>query len=211
MLTTSEASGDVAGVGAILPALVSVGREGLSAACAGKGVHGFPVDGLWMSVPPALAALVRTELDLLPAGHLHDGFSAVLAAADIRLIYVCLRGLLAGETIPVAVGHHLIFRKTEGVCYIGITESGSAEIGYSFLLVTGHDAFTSSFHWRLGAVLSGGFFTDTKKSLRAFRRTLAGYDGNIGIRTSSSLAGLSDFSGETPPAPFCIRREPILW
>jgi hypothetical protein len=129
-----------------------------------------------MGVPPALAALVRAELDLLPAGHLHDGLSAVLAAADVRLVRSCLRGLLAGKAVPVAVRHHLIFRKTEGVCYIGITESGSAELGYSFLLVTGHDAFTSSFHWRLAAILSGGFFIETKKNLRAFRRTLAGIE-----------------------------------
>ena len=70
--------------------------------------------------------------------------------------------------------YDLIFRQTEGFCYIGITESGSAELGDFCFLVTGHDAFTSSFHWRLKAILSGGFFTETKKSLRAFRRTLAG-------------------------------------
>ncbi|MGI5892497.1 MAG: hypothetical protein ACOX7H_07225 [Bacillota bacterium] len=64
----------------------------------------------------------------------------------------------------MAVGHHLIFRKAEGIRYIGITESGAAELGDFYLLITGHDAFTSSFHWRFGAILSGGFFTETKKA-----------------------------------------------
>ena len=155
MPTTSEAPGDVAGVGAILPAFVSIGRKGLSAASAGEGVHGFSVDCLRMSIPPALAALVRAEFDLLSAGHLHDGLSAVLAAADVWLIRTCLRGLFTGEAVSVAVGHHLILGKTEGVCYIGITESGAAEFGDFYLLILRHDAFTSSFHWRWGAVLSG--------------------------------------------------------
>jgi hypothetical protein len=150
MAITSEATGDVTGVGAILPAPVPIGREGLSATGAGKGVDciGASCDSFRMSVPPALAALVRAELDLLPAGHLDDGLSAVLAAADIRLVLRGLCGFFTGQTVPVAERYDLILGETEGVCYIGITESGSAELGDFGFLFTGHDAFTSSFHWR---------------------------------------------------------------
>jgi len=166
MAVTSKAPCDVAGVGTILSAPVPVGCEGLSAVSAGKGVErtGASFDSLRMSVPPALAAFVRTELDLLPAGHLDDGLSAVLAAADIRIVLGGLSGFFTGQTVPVAERYDLILGETEGVCYIGITESGSAELGDFSFLFTGHDAFTSSFHWRLGAVLSGGFFTETKKA-----------------------------------------------
>ena len=103
MAVTSEASCDVAGVRTILPAPVPVGREGLSAVSAGKGVDstGASFDSLRMGVPPVLAAFVRTELDLFPAGYLDDGLSAVLADADLRLVLCGLRGLLTGEAIPV--------------------------------------------------------------------------------------------------------------
>jgi hypothetical protein len=101
-----------------------------------------------MSVPPALAAFVRTELDLLSAGHLDDGLSAVLAAADIRLVLGGLRRFFTSQTVPVAERYDLILGETESVCYIGITESGSTEFGDFGFLFTGHDAFTSSFHWR---------------------------------------------------------------
>ena len=101
-----------------------------------------------MSVPPALAAFVRTELDLLPAGHLDDGLSAVLAAANIRLVLSGLCRFFTGQTVPVAERYDLILGKTEGVCYIGLTESGSAELGDFGCLFTGHDTFPSSFHWR---------------------------------------------------------------
>jgi hypothetical protein len=150
MAITSEAPSDVAGVGAILPAPVPVCREGLSATGAGKGVDRISVsrDSFRVSIPPALAALVRAELDLLPAGHLDDGLSAVLAAADIRLVLSSLCRFFTGQTVPVAERYDLILGKTEGVCYIGITESGSAELGDFGFLFTGHDAFTSSFHWR---------------------------------------------------------------
>ena len=181
MAVTSEAPCDVAGVGTILSAPVPIGREGLSALGAGKGVDsiGASFDSLRMSVPPALAAFGRTELDLLPTGYLDDGLSAVLADTDLRLVLCGLRGFLTGEAVSMTEGNDLIFRQTEGVCYIGITESGSAELGDYCFLVTGHDAFTSSFHWRFGADLSGGFFTETKKSLRAFGRTLAGIADEI--------------------------------
>lgn len=131
---------------------------------AGKGVHGLSVDSLRMSIPPALAALVGAELDLLPAGYLHDGLSAVFAAADIRLVCLSCGSFLAVEAVPVAVGHHLILCETEGIRYIGIAESSSAELGDFCFLFTGHGIFTSSFHWRFGAILSGGFFTETKKA-----------------------------------------------
>ena len=150
MAITSEATGDVTGVGAILPAPVPIGREGLSATGAGKGVDciGASCDGFRVSIPPALATFVRTELDLLSAGHLDDRLSTVLAAADIRLILGGLCGLFSGQTVSVAERYDLILCETEGVCYIGITESGSAELGDFVFLFTGHDAFTSSFHWR---------------------------------------------------------------
>jgi len=137
-------------VGAILPAPVPVCREGLSATGAGKGVDRISVsrDSFRVSIPPALAALVRAELDLLSAGHLDDGLSAVLAAANIRLVLSGLCRFFTGQTVPVAERYDLILGKTEGVCYIGITESGSAELGDFGFLFTGHDTFTSSFHWR---------------------------------------------------------------
>lgn len=131
---------------------------------AGKGVHGLSVDSLRMSIPPALAALVGVDLDLLPAGYLHDGLSAVLADTDLRLLCLSCGSFLAVEAIPVVVGHHLILCETEGVRYIGITESGRPELGDFCFLFTDQGIFTSSFHWRFGAILSGGFFTKTKKA-----------------------------------------------
>ena len=71
-------------MGAVLPATVPVSGEGFPAACAGEAVHGFPVDLLWMGIPPCLPASGRAEFDPLDAVALGDGLST--AEADGQII-----------------------------------------------------------------------------------------------------------------------------
>ena len=87
-VTAFEPVCDIAGVRAVFPVPVPVGREPSAASGAGEEVDGLPVDLLGMCVPPAEAAGVTAEPGFLPSGLLPDRFPAETAVGAVRRILV---------------------------------------------------------------------------------------------------------------------------
>ena len=117
-LTTLKTGCNIAGVGAILPFGVAVGREGFPAAGAGEGINGFLLYRFRVGVPPLLAAAGRAELYLFSTGSLLQLLSTVEAdaasqvdtgigfcnyAAKVIFAAKCLDAILDRPTAPAMV------------------------------------------------------------------------------------------------------------
>ena len=89
MAVTSKPVPDVALMGAILPVVITIGSEGLPAACAGEGVDCCfsPVHGLRMMVPPRLAAFIATEGNMFMLWELLDWLAAISAERGILIFF----------------------------------------------------------------------------------------------------------------------------
>ena len=123
---------------AILPAFVSVGREGLPAASAGEGVHGFPVDLIEMRIPPSVSAGGGAELDCFLSGNLLYGFATASAAVGVwTIVYAFVRQSTI-KVVSIAESRDLILRQTERLCNCGISIAGIPELFDLFFLFIRH-------------------------------------------------------------------------
>lgn len=119
---------------------ISIGYEGLLAAGAGKGVKGFPVDGLRMCIPPFLPAGRRAEFDRLSAWNLSERLTAVFAAVYDRLYRGARIAYGSGQVVPAAEGGDLILRKAYGLRYGSVPVALAAQCMDLVFLLISHNA-----------------------------------------------------------------------
>jgi len=114
ILTAFEPGLDVAFMGAVFPMSIAVGREGLPAAGAGKGIHCFLPDAVGMFPPPIHPAFLAAEHTGLHPFHLRQRLAAFPADTLQRLQF-------SGQAVPPAEALDCIFGNAELVCHRSIS------------------------------------------------------------------------------------------
>jgi len=122
--------GNIAAVGAVFAAAVSVSGERVPAACAGKLIDRPAVDPVRVFCPPFLAACSAAEDAPLFLFLLHKR-PAALPASVRRIERFALR---EQKTVPAAKALHGIFGDPKLPADVGITEPLSAK-AYDFLFL----------------------------------------------------------------------------
>ena len=92
---------------------ISIGREWLPAAGAGKGIKGFAVDLVQMGVPPACTAVIGAELHRFASRCLSQRLATVEAAVRFRLFFYMHSGFGSGQITSAAESGHLVFRQAQ--------------------------------------------------------------------------------------------------
>lgn len=135
-ITASEAVCDVADVGAVFSVRISISRELLSAAGAGKMVNGLFVHHFRMRVPPTDTAAIGAELDRLSSGSLHQRLAAATAAVGIQPFFCVGLRLGTGQCIPSAESGYLILGEAQRLCNGRVSVAGLAELfDFKFLFI----------------------------------------------------------------------------
>ena len=128
-------------MGAVFSMTVSVGGKGLTAVGANIFIHRFLSYTLWVSVPPFLSALLRTETLWLSAGYLRYRLSAF--RADSRRLFRHFSAV-DRDVVSAAEGLNGVSRNGQGFGYFRIAASGFSHFDYLCFLMVCHVRTTSS-------------------------------------------------------------------
>ena len=128
-------------MGAVFSVTVSIGGKGLTAVVANIFIHRFLTYTLWVSVPPFLSALRRTETLRFSAGYLRYRLSAF--RADSRRLFRFFRAV-DHDVFSAAEGLDGISRNGQSFGYFRIAASGFSHFGYLCFLMVCHVRTTSS-------------------------------------------------------------------
>ena len=147
MAYTPKPVGNVAGMGAKLPAAVPVDGKLFPAGRASEGVDRFPLHQLQMSIPPLVPAGIAAEPFPLPPRILSNGLSALLTDC-----HICS----SSQTVPPAERFHRIDGNLELRCYPAIPRPIPAQGNDLLFLFVRHDGHLLKF-WSSGVIGQNGY------------------------------------------------------
>lgn len=147
MAHPSESVGNVAGMGAELPAAVPIDGELFPAGRAGNGIDRFPLHQFQVAVPPLVPACIAAEPFPLPPWILGNGLSALLAYCT-----VCS----GCQTVPPAKRLHRVNGNLELRRYPAITFPIPAQGDNLLFLFVRHDGHLLKI-WSSGVTGQNGY------------------------------------------------------